>query len=64
MGSGVRLGVGKDRHPHNARPKMVPFSLVFSFYNNSDLLFFHMKVNGHKILISTNAAKLPRILPR
>ena len=65
MGSGARLHVGKDRHPCNARPKTVSFSLVLSFYDDSDLLFyFHMKVNGHEILVSTNNTKLPRILSR
>ena len=65
MGSGVRLRAGKDRHPCKARPKTVPFSLVLSFYDDNDLLFyFHMKVNGHEILVSTNTTKLPRILSR
>ena len=26
------------------------------------IFYFHMKVNGHEILVSTNAAKLPKIL--
>ena len=61
MGSGVRLHVGKDQQPRNACPKIVPFSLVLSFYNDSDLLFyFHMIGNGHEILMSTNTVKLPR----
>ena len=57
--------MGKDQHPRNAHPKTIPFSHVLSFYDDSALLFyFYMKVNGHKILVSTNTAKLSRILLR
>ena len=35
--------------PRNARPKMVPFSLMIPFCDNSGLLsYFHMAENGHK----------------
>ena len=37
MGSRVQLCVRKDQHPHNTRPKMVPFSYVLSFYDDSGL---------------------------
>ena len=41
------------------------FSFVLSFYDDSGLLFyFHMTENGHKIFVSTNAAKLPQVFLR
>ena len=56
----VRLRARKDYHPCNAYPKTIPFSLVLPFYDDSSMLFyFHMIRNGHKILMSTNIAKLP-----
>ena len=55
--------MGKDQHPRNTRPKTVSFSLVLFFYDDSGLLFyFHTTGNGHKILVSIKAAKLPQIL--
>ena len=59
MSSGVRLHVGNDLHPRNAHPKMVPINHVLFFMMIVTLIFyFHMKVNGHEILESTNTAKL------
>ena len=63
MGSGVQLRARKYWHPHNAHPKTVSFNLVLSFYDDSGLLFYsHTTGSGHKILVSTNTAKFPRIL--
>ena len=59
MGLRARLHAWKDRHLRNARPKMVPINHVLFFMMIVALIFyFHMKMNGHEILVSTNVAKL------
>ena len=67
MSSGVQLHAGKDQHLATFIQKRYRLPMCYLFKNlmiMTLIFYYHMKVNGHEILILKNVVKLSRILLR